>query len=237
MTDPIIQNQSINKLYVKIVDQYCKTVCFTSVGLKEGITTIASLTAKAAASYGRRVLYCDFGNYNTSLSKQLNIEIDAKEADFLELTTTNIQFIEQLGFDLMTLPGPRPLDTSLIKKERLESFFNELKEKYDLIFIDAHTYNKYQPYTLPTKMLCEVADATILIILSGEVTVSEVKETTIEMVQSGAKLLGCVMNDRDYPRLVDELCKKSTWLDKYFPKQAELIRQKLRESVLFNIEI
>lgn len=237
MTDPIIRSQSINKLYVKIIDQDCKTVCFTSVGLKEGITTIATLTAKAAASYGRKVLYCDFGNYNTSLSKELNIEIAHTDEDFLELSKNNIHFIEHFGFDLITLPGPRPLDTSLIKKERLETFFNALKKKYELIIIDAHCYNKYQPYTLPSKLLCEVVDATVLVILSGAVTVNEVKETATEMLHTGAKILGCVMNDRDYPRLVDELCKVSTRLDKYFPKKAELIRQKLRESVILNTEI
>ena len=133
MTESLASNQPMNKLYVKIIDQKCKSVCFTSVDLKEGITTIASLTAKMAASYGRRVLYCDFGNYNTSLSKQLNIKIEATEADFLELSKKNIQFIEQFGFDLMTLPGPRPLDTSLIKKEKLDAFFNDLKKNMILL--------------------------------------------------------------------------------------------------------
>jgi Mrp family chromosome partitioning ATPase len=227
---------SINTLYVKIIEHKCQTVCFTSVDFKEGITTIATATARAAASYGRRVLYCDFGNYNTSLTKQLNIQFDAKNEHPLKAGSKNIQFIEPLGFDLLSLPGPRPLDISLIKKESLLEFFNELKTKYDCIFIDAHCYNKYQPFTLPTRMLCEVVDATILVIQSGGVTITEVKETTAEMVETGAKLLGLVMNDKDYPKLVDELCQKTIHINQYFPKLGEFIRKKLKSSVILNIE-
>ncbi|MFA6303651.1 MAG: hypothetical protein WC627_11060 [Legionella sp.] len=231
------RSQSINKLYVAIIECGCQTVCFTSAELEEGLTTIASVVAQTAASYGRRVLYCDFGNYNTSLSVQLHMEIVAKEGSQLKLDPDTIRHVDELGFDLMTLPGPRPLDTSLIKQENLEVFFSELKTKYDLIIIDAHSYNKYQPYTLPTRLLCEVADATVLVILSGVVTLIEVKDTTTQMVESGVKLLGIVMNDRDYPRLLDELLKVTTRLDKYFPKLAIYIRKKLHSSVILNTEI
>lgn len=237
MTDLINRVQAINKLYVQIIEQGSNTVCFTSIGLKEGITTIATALAQTAVGYGRKVLYCDFGNYNTSLSKQLHIEISATNKDSLELDPRTIQFVPKLGCDLMTLPGPRPLDTSLIKKEVLEDFFYSLKKNYDLIIIDAHCYNKYQPFTLPSRLLCEVSDSTIVIILTGTVTLTELKQTTKDMVEAGVKLLGFVMNDRDYPRLVDELCKVSSRLDKYFPKLGALLRKKLQESVILNTEI
>lgn len=231
------RSQSINTLYVKIIESGCKTVCFTSMEMGEGTTTIASALAQKATGYGRRVVYCDFGNNNTSLSKKLNMEIIATEDNLLRLDVDSTRLVEKLGFDLVTLPGPRPLDTSLVKKETLTVFFDELKKKYDLIIIDAHSYNKYQPHTLPPRMLCEVADATVLIILAGEVPLTEVTQATHDMVESGAKLLGFVMNDRDNPRLVDELCRATTYLDKYFPKLATLIRQKLRDSVILNIEL
>lgn len=231
------RSPAINKLYVAIIENGGQSVCFTSAELKEGITTIASELALTATSYGRRVLYCDFGNYNTSLSVQLRKEIAAKENSLLQLDLNTIRFVDELGFDLMTLPGPRPLDTSLIKKETMDVFFTELKKKYDLIIIDAHSYNKYQPYTLPARMLCEVADSTVLVVLSGEDTLAELKETTTQMVASGVKLLGIVMNDRDYPRLLDELLKETTRLDKYFPKIADLLRERLHSSVILNTEI
>lgn len=228
---------SINTLYVQILEHKCQTICFTSVDLKEGITTIASKTAEAAASYGRRVLYCDFGNYSTSLSKQLNIQMDEQPEHPPKLTTKTIQFVESFGFDLMPLLGPRPLDLSLIKNESLVEFFNELKQTYDLIFIDAHCYNKYQPYVLPTRMLCEVADATVVVIASGGVTRTQVKDTTTDMVELGVKILGFVMNDKNYPRLVDDLCKQTTRIDKYFPTLGQFIRKKLKSSVTLNTEI
>ena len=69
------------------------------------------------------------------------------------------------------------------------------------------------PILCPQKMLCEAADTTVLVILSGEVTITEVKDTATDMVQSEVKILGCVMNDRDYPQLVDELCKATKQME------------------------
>lgn len=237
MTDSPLRSQSINELYVKIIETGCKTVCFTSAGFQEGITTIASALAATAAAYGRKVLYCDFGNYNTSLSKQLHIVVAAPKDNLLKLNPRTIQAADSLNFDLFSLPGPRPLDTSLVTKSTLLNFFDPLKEKYDLIVIDAHSYNKYQPHAMPVHLLCEVADATVMVILSGKVSLIEVKQATTEMTESGAKLLGFVMNDRDYPPLVDELCKATSRLDKYFPKLAAILRQRFRDSVMLNTEL
>jgi Mrp family chromosome partitioning ATPase len=216
--------------------QASKTVCFTSASFQEGSTTIACATAQAAAAFGRKVLYCDFGNYNTSLSKKWHVIYQEAPDNVLDQACDSIKYVEELGFFIMPLPGPRPYDTSLIEKKDLAPFFDKLKQDYDLIIIDCNNFNKYQPYALSTRYLCEVADAAVFIILSGGVTKDNIQDTVEEMRRSGAKLIGCVMNDVNYPRLLDELCKATKHLNKFFPKFAESLRKKLRKSVVLNIE-
>lgn len=226
----------VNKLYIKILAQGSKTVSFTSATMKEGTTTIASLAAKSASSFGRKVLYCDFGNYNTSLSKKWQVIYKEAPDNVLGQAIDSISFVEELGFYVMPLPGPRPYDTSLIDKNDLSVFFEKLKKDYDLIIIDCNNFNKYQPYALSTRYLCEVADATVFVILSGGVSKDIIKDSLDEMRASGAKLMGCVMNDLNYPRLLDELCKETHYLDAYFPAFAESLRKKLRKSIILNVE-
>ena len=229
-------SKAINKLYVEILAHDSKTVCFTSPSRNEGITTIACATAVAAATFGRKILYCDFGNYNTSLSKRLNLEFKATQGSILEQSFDNIQFIDSHGFYILPLPGPRPYEVSLIEKEPLRIFFDTLKKQYDLILIDCNSFNKYQPFTLSTRYLSEVADVTILIVLSGVTTKEAVEEAVEEMKNIGTHLLGCVMNDATSPRLVDSLCHATEYLDKYFPDLAQSLRKKLRDSVVLSID-
>lgn len=228
--------KAINKLYIQILALKSKTICFTSASLLEGITTIASATARVASNLGRKVLYCDFGNYHTSLSAKWHVVYKEAPDHILEQAYDSIKFIPELGFYLMPLPGPRPLETCLIEKKELSLFLDKLKEEYDLIIIDCNSFNKYQPFTISTRYVCEVADATVLILLSGVVTKEIVKDTVDEMRNTGANIIGCVMNDLHYPRLVDQLYEKTYLLNAYFPDAAESIRKKLRRSILLNIE-
>ncbi|MCW8445395.1 hypothetical protein OQJ05_15215 [Fluoribacter gormanii] len=237
MTQLAKSSKAINKLYIEILAHESKTICFTSPLFTEGITTIASAVAKAATAFGRKVLYCDFGNYNTSLSKQLNLEFKATQGSILEQAFDNIKYSDKDGFYIMPLPGPRPFELSLIEKEMLNDFFNKLKEQFDLIIIDCHCFNKYQPHTISTRYLSEAANATVLIVLSGVTTKEAVEETVEEMKKIGTHLIGCVMNDFKYPRLIDELYKETSRLDRYVPKFAEYLRQKMRNSVILNMEI
>ena len=231
--NPDVAN-AIRKLYDEIMGSKSKTVCFTAATEKEGTTTIACATAEMASSLQQNVLFCDFTDYSTSLSKKFNKSFKEKIGDHLEQVYENIHFIEKYGFSI--LPPPIPLIPILMKKEVLADLFNILKKQYDLIIIDSNNFNDYGGNALSARSLCEVTDSTTLIILSGGVSEARVKETATNIARSGGKLIGCVMNDANYPRLVDELCRETSLLEKGFPRAAKTLRDWLRKSTFFNIE-
>lgn len=225
---------AMRKLYDVITRHKSKTVCFTATTENEGSTTIACAIAEVAANLKLKVLFCDFTNYSTSLSKKLGKQFQEVKGDHLEQIYANIHFIENKGFYL--LPPPASIVSTLMRNEILDNLFQLLKKQYDLIIIDSNSFNEYGDNTFSTRNLCEAADSTVLVILSGGVSEARVKETANNITRGGGNLIGCLMNDVNYPRLVDELCRQTNRLETRFPEFAKFLRRWLRKSPFFNIE-
>lgn len=230
---PIVTN-ALRKLYDVLTRQKIKTVCFTSSTEHEGTTTIACATAEIAAALKQKVLFCDFTNYANSLSKTFNIQFHESKGDHLEQIYENIHFMEKSGFYL--LPPPVGLVHTLTRNQVLSDLLALLKKQYDLIIIDSNSFNDYGGNIFSSVNLCEGADATVLVVLAGSVSENDVRETATNITRSGGKLTGCIMNDVNYPRLVDELSRETYRLEKKFPDFAKSLRHWLKKSSLFNIE-
>ena len=227
-------HHALIKLYDEITIHQSKTVCFTSSTPKEGTTTIATALAKTVASLGSKVLYCDFCDYDTSLSKTLNhmfVEVKGKEITQFK---KNTYFIDTLGFYLIPPPTNQ---LALLDKEVMKGVFEQLKNEYDLIIIDSNYFNNHYPIGKATHTLCKIVDSTVLIVLAGAVTEEKVKEVVDKMHQKGIKISGIVMNDLNNPKLIDELMQTSHSLDENYPKIAQKLRDWLDKSSLLKIEI
>lgn len=223
-------DESFITIFDEINNHQIKTVCLTSTSPHEGVTTIACAMAKAVAASHHKVLYCDFGNYETSLSKRLNkVFVETKEAP-LKQVRKNIYPVEALGFSL--LPSP-VADSPLFNKEVITKWIDTLKEEFDLIIFDTHHYNSHNT----TVNIAQLTDASILIVLSGGVAEDEVKQTVDKMLGKKIKVLGFIMNDLNYPKLIDELCEATHTLDPYTPKLSEKLRNWLNQSSLLKTEI
>ena len=86
---------AINKLLDLVTHRKSKTVYFTSATPKEGVTTIACVTAEIATAQYEKILFCDFTNYSSSLSKQHDIKFQETKGDHIEQIYANIYFIEK----------------------------------------------------------------------------------------------------------------------------------------------
>jgi Mrp family chromosome partitioning ATPase len=227
-------NNSLIRLYDEITMQQNKAVCFTASSPQEGTTTIASGMAKAVASLGLKVLYCDFCDYDTSLSKQLNQNFVKSKGDALAQFNNNTYFIESLGFHLI----PPPVNhLTLLDNEVVTQLLEQAKEAYNLIVIDTNYFNNHSAVGKATDKLYKITDSTVLVVLSGGVTEEAVKGVVDKMHHKGIKISGIVMNDVNNPKLIDELTQASHKLDEYCPKIANKLRVWLDKSSLLKIEI
>lgn len=229
---PKITN-SINMIYEEILLHKSRSVCFTCSTAKEGTTTIACATA-AAAALQQKVLYCDFTNHASSLSKKLNKQFKEMEGTPLEQLFNNIYPIEKYHFDL--LPLPTVLVPMLMHEDFLKDLLRQLNQQYDLVIIDTNGFQRYKGSSLPTSGVCSATDATIIIALTGQVLEAELQQTAESIIEGGGKLVGIVMNDVYYPKLVNELCRITHYFDRFFPKLAAKTRKWLKKSIVFSAE-
>ena len=228
-------NKSLSKIYDEIVAHESKTVCFISATPKEGTTSIARGVAQLAVALNKKVLFCDFCDYETSLSKTLKQEFrKSKSADLAQISK-NIHLIEPLGFYL--LPPPQPLYATLLQKGVLADLMKQFKKEYDLIVIDTNHFDGYVEDLPSAQSLIQVAEATVLVVLSGGVPEATVKNVADKIIHEGGKLIGIIMNDIQYPKLVDDLSRASHHLDGILPSGSEKFRKWVKGSSLLNIEI
>lgn len=225
---------SLTKIHDEISTHQSKTVCFTASTAKEGTTTIACAVAEVATSLKQKVLYCDFSDYESSLSHHFNKKFQSTPRDFLEQAYDNIHFIDSLN--LYLLPPPTPLIPNLLRKDSLSTLLDHFKKDYDLIVVDSYFYNSYIEGVLSTNHLVQACDATVLVALTGGVTEVSVKRTAEKIAHDGGKLIGLVLNDYNYPRLPDELMRASHHLDNNFPDTAEKLRAWIQSSDFLNTE-
>lgn len=227
--------QSLLKMYDEITTHQYKMVCFTSTTPKEGTTTIATALAKAVAASGQKVLYCDFTDYPSSLSKQLGKSfVDDGKGKLKNALDNNIYFIESHGFYLIP---PPTIEKQSIKKTELKETLDKYKDEYDFIIIDSNYFLYHPNEPLSSNNLCQIADSTILIILSCGISEDEVKEVSDKMKLKGIRLVGFVMNDLNYPKLIDEIYEASHALDAYFPTISNKLREWLTKSSILNMDI
>ncbi len=223
----------IQRIYETLIIKHYQLVCFTSTMRRAGVTTIACLTAEVAASFQQKVLYCDFGCAEKSLSKQLKLSSTNKKST----TQHNWQDFIVAAKDFDLIPIPTEVNANILKDDALAELFTQLKQNYDLIIIDSADFNDYSGQGISPRQLSKLADAVLLVVLSARDTESTVMETINNIHYAEGNLLGCFMNDIDCPRLVDEICRATLKLDKFAPAFAEKIRSKLRSMKLFKIEI
>ncbi len=225
---------ALTKIHEEILIKKSKTVCFTSSIAQEGTTTIACAIAEIAASLNQKVLYCDFSDYSTSLSKHFKKKFVTSPKDYLEQAYENIHFIESLGIYLM--PPPTELILDLLRKGVLSALFDQFKKDYDLVIIDSNYYSSYTEGVFSTTNLIQEADAVVLVILSGSVTETQVKRTAEKILRDGGKLIGLILNDLNYPKLSDELTRATYHLEEKFPDTAEKLRLWIKDSDFLNSE-
>lgn len=227
--------RNLLKIYDQINHQHARSVCFTASGAQEGTTTIATAFAKAVASLGKKIIYCDFCDYETSFSKTLNKTFIEGKGKIEQQFQKNIVFLEEDNFYLIP---PPPMDfLHTLNNEKLELLLEELKKDYELVIIDTNYFRHYSTEPFYTNNLCQHTDGTILIVLSSVSVSEKIKDVIEKMKFNGINILGIVMNDKEFPDIEAELLKSSHKLDTYFPKTAEKFRHWLETSPLFKIEL
>ena len=174
-----------------------KVVMVTSARPQEGKTTTSINTAIVLAQKGVRVLLVDADLRRPSVHKTLGMGPRSGLSNVLTGTATLQQTVTTSPVlpNLFILPAgsPPPNPAELLASSNMRDLLIELREQYDHIVIDT-------PPTLSVTdavVLSPRADATILVIRSGQTTKQALRRSRDILMQVNAHVAGVLLNAVD----------------------------------------
>ena len=172
-------------------------ICSASMG--EGNTTVTMGLAKFVATQtGKNVLLVDAhgeGNVLGDLLADYSLVplIEEPEDPY---TITFDEFETSIpNMRYLTFKNPRSLETSVVNDEDIRLFFNFITKRYDYIFVDA-------PPVLASNIapfLARQVDNVIFVIAASTNPYPLLKEALYRLEDSSDRILGAVLNKREYP--------------------------------------
>lgn len=176
-------------------DEGCRTLLLGSAVRGEGRTSVAIIVGALAAQANLRgrVLLVDADTANPGLSAAFGAR--GAEAGFAELMRHGAGVEQALirtgqpNLDLLPAgQGGRPLRPT---PEPLEALLRHVRERYDLVLVDAPPLSEGKEVLLLGRALKRL----LLVVRSAGPTWREVEQAGEEYARGGAKLLGCLLND------------------------------------------
>jgi capsular exopolysaccharide synthesis family protein len=172
-----------------------RTVVVTSAGPSEGKTTTAANLAIAVAQAGKRVILVDADLRRPALHRMFQQPNTKGVTTALQQDPGNMvngHVVSTSVDNLYLMPsGPLPPNPAdLLGSQRMLALVLELGQHADAVIIDSPPLLAVADATL----LGRVCDAALLVVLAGSTRADVLKRAIEHSLQSGANLLGVVLN-------------------------------------------
>lgn len=170
-----------------------RVIAVTSSMKGEGKTlTSINLAISMAKDFDRKVLLVEADLKNPSIANLLGKKMNGGFGHILDNKTS----LEKAGYSffsekLMILPAGSRLsnEMNLLSSERPKKFLDEMRERFDYIFVDL-------PPLLPLAdagMVTDLVDGVVMVIRAGQTPKNIVKRAMADLDQK--KIIGIVLND------------------------------------------
>lgn len=175
------------------IDQDTKTIVITSSLPEEGKTRTSVNLAIALAQAGERVILVEADLRRPRVNRYLHLLDDVGVTTVLlgRLSVDEaLQPYGDLPLHVLACGRQPPNPSELLSSERMQLLLRELRERADIIIIDA-------PPLLPVTdaaVLARQADGAILVVRHGKTTYDQVDRAVENLHLAGARLLGTLIN-------------------------------------------
>ena len=198
--------------------QFCgrdvRVIALTSCLPNEGKTTIAIELAKSLAEIGKKVLMID-----ADLRKSVVVKKYTKEqgvvglSQFLsqQVTEEDVLYRTQYeGLDIIFAGQFPPNPVELLGSVAFREYLQKCKEKYDYVLIDTPPLGM----VIDSAVVASACDSAIMIVNSGKIHRAQAIEVRDQLLRSGVRILGVVLNHAETNKGVASKTK-GNYLSKY----------------------
>ena len=184
-----------NVMYAQPDNPYRVLIC-TSAAQGEGKTTTISNLAVITAESGFKsvIIDCDFRRPRLHKEFGLHQDIGVSEWLFNEKSLEEVLKPSVVpDVDIITAGRKIPNPANVVQSKRMRELINELKQKYDYVFIDA------PPYGIITDAapLMRQSDGVILMTRFNQTQIGDVEHTMANLRAINANVIGCVLGAYD----------------------------------------
>ena len=197
MAAKVKDNNMINESYREIrtyltINDNMKTILVTSAEMNEGKTTTICNLAKCFGELDDiKVILIDCDFKKRGVSRKLGIQNPFGVSDIVFGNKKLDECIQKVE-DIDVLPsGGVPNNTSMLLNSKvMKNLVNELREKYDYVFIDSPPICRLNDACI----IAQYADGTVLVNASKEIDSKVAKLTLEKLKKVGANVIGVVLN-------------------------------------------
>ncbi len=197
MAAKVKDNNMINESYREIrtyltINDEMKTILVTSAEMNEGKTTTICNLAKCFGELDDiKVILIDCDFKKRGVSRKLGIGNPFGVSDIVFGNKKLDECIQKVE-DIDVLPsGGVPNNTSMLLNSKvMKNLVNELREKYDYVFIDSPPICRLNDACI----IAQYVDGTVLVNASKEIDSKVAKLTLEKLKKVGANVVGVVLN-------------------------------------------
>ena len=197
MAAKVKDNNMINESYREIrtyltINDEIKTILVTSAEMNEGKTTTICNLAKCFGELDDiKVILIDCDFKKRGVSRKLGIQNPFGVSDIVFGNKKLDECIQKVE-DIDVLPsGGVPNNTSMLLNSKvMKNLVNELREKYDYVFIDSPPICRLNDACI----IAQYVDGTVVVNASKEIDSKVAKLTLEKLKKVGANVIGVVLN-------------------------------------------
>lgn len=175
-----------------------KTIIVTSTFENEGKSTVSAELSKGLAEIGKKTLMID-----ADMRKSVTLRKTVKNLNVMGLSEllTNQATIDQVlyntqlpDFDIIFSGHFPPNPVELVSSPRFVELLEKFKSVYDYIIIDTPPLAP----VIDAAVISANCDGAILVVSPGKARIKETLAVKEQLLKSGCKILGAVVNQTDY---------------------------------------
>ncbi|SHO55074.1 chromosome partitioning protein ParA [Vibrio quintilis] len=191
----------VEQIYLAAEMAGARSVCITACQTGEGVTSVASALTERYLLAGHQTLLVDLNLFNPAFSDISMLPGDTAEQWIEHKETSRL-------FTGLSIPGEPATLLRYKDPAILSGQMQSWLQQFDRVIVDTSPLLNINRGNIPAHCVASVCDQTILVVMGGVTSSSQLKKAMTLLGADQISLLGTILNGRDQPPLRLELIRE-----------------------------